>query len=393
MLTTRFFLALSILISLSSTVAAEAVATAQPTNYVSALNDPVSAVEPSAFIPSTVSHQIIDKNNKSSPTTDTKPTFVRRSVSTISDIGSRSIQKVSALGSKFAVDANASQTNEVKDPFEDFNRSIFGFNMKFDKYVLLPVASTYNKIVPTPVRRGVNNFFNNLSTPWTAVNNLLQGHPGTSIESLSRFIINTVTTLGFYDTASYLGIERSDEDFGLTLGKWGVGSGPYVMLPLLGPSTVRDSFSRVVDHYGAPQTYINQSSATAGLTGVKLVDLRARLIGLESLVQGDQYTLFRDIYLQRRQGNKGAASATKTKPDVTMNGDFGSDSFGDEAADASGFDQGSVAPSSLDIVKTPSEESQQPTRLTISDVTADPATTADMVAPGSSVTATPSAPF
>ena len=391
MLNTCLLVALSIFISLSSAMAAENIATTvQQTHNITASNDPASAVALSAVDPSVKYTQIIDKNAKSPLSTDTKTAFLRRSVDRISGIGSRSVQNMSALGSKFAVDANASQPSSVKDPFEDFNRSIFGFNMKFDKYVLLPVARTYKKILPTPIRRGINNFFNNLSTPWTGVNNLLQGHPGTSIESLSRFIINTVTTLGFYDTASYLGIERSDEDFGLTLGKWGVGSGPYVMLPLLGPSTVRDTFSRVVDQFGAPQEYIHNSSANAGITGVKLIDLRARLIDFESLVQGDQYTLIRDIYLQRRQLNNGSTRSPNTNADATSNSDFGSDDFGDSpAGETDSNNNSTVTPPNLGIPEAPKEVSEQPTSLIITDAVV----TADKVVLSSSVTATPSTPF
>jgi len=135
------------------------------------------------------------------------------------------------LGTKIAVDATAAQPDPVKDPFEGFNRSIFKFNSKLDKYILLPVAGAYSRNVPQPVQTAISQFFSNLGTPWTAVNNLLQGHPGTSIESLSRFIINTSTTLGFYDVAGYLGVEKSSGDFGQTLGKWGIGSGPFLMLP------------------------------------------------------------------------------------------------------------------------------------------------------------------
>jgi phospholipid-binding lipoprotein MlaA len=344
---TPFLVALGICISLSSAVAVADTASTSQVNAENSTASQDSGTQGSAYqnknpqapennptSDSTLSSTASNENNSpvsNDTTTDgsseSKPTLIQRSVNSIGEIGSRSIEQVSALGSKIAVNANASQPDSVKDPFENFNRKIFNFNMKIDKYVLLPVARTYKKVVPTPVRHGVTNFFVNLSMPWTAVNNMLQGHPGTSVESLSRFVINTTTSLGFYDTATYLGIDRSDEDFGLTLGKWGVGSGPYVMLPLLGPSTVRDTFSRAVDQFGAPQSYLNNTWEVVGITGVKVIDLRSRLIGFETFVQGDQYTLLRDLYLQKRQFQNGPPS---TAPDANSSTDsFSNDGFGD----------------------------------------------------------------
>jgi phospholipid-binding lipoprotein MlaA len=242
------------------------------------------------------------------------------------------------------------------------------------------------------VRHGVTNFFVNLTMPWTAVNNLLQGHPGTSVESLSRFVINTSTTLGFYDTATYLGIERSDEDFGLTLGKWGIGSGPYIMLPLLGPSTVRDTLSRAVDQFGAPQNYINNTWESVGLTGVKYVDLRARLIGLESFVQGDQYTLLRDVYLQKRQFQTGTPSSSTTETnsdDGFSKNDFGDNGFGDEGF---GDDKSKIQSSNL-----PATSVEQIPQDDVSATSALPGTEAPMMTSlsvnASDADPTPSAQF
>ena len=360
---TQFLVALGICISLSSTIAAAE--TASPTTTD---NTPVSqsttsddsSVQVPANIQTAESNATVSNENKdldsnnttadqSSNTatenpTESKPTLIQRSVNTIGEIGNRSIEQVAALGSKIAVNANASQPDSVKDPFEHFNRQIFSFNMKLDQYIMLPIARTYQKIVPTPVRHGVTNFFINLGMPWTAVNNLLQGHPGTSVESLSRFVINTATSLGFYDTATYLGIDRSDEDFGLTLGKWGVGSGPYVMLPFFGPSTVRDTFTRAVDQFGAPQNYIHNTWESLGITGVKFVDQRAQLIGFEHFVQGDQYTLLRDVYLQKRQFANGATTSPQanSNDDGFNNNDFGDDGFGDNDSKSDATTQSST---------------------------------------------------
>lgn len=388
---TQFLVALGICISLSSTLAAAEDTTTQATENVNVSRDSnvQAPVQTSNTLASNDNNSQAPNNTAdTSSSSDAKPTLIQRSVNTLGEISNRSIEQVSALGSKIAVNANASQPDSVKDPFEHFNRKIYNFNMKLDKYILLPVARTYTKVVPTPVRHGVTNFFINLGMPWTAVNNLLQGHPGTSVESLSRFVINTATTLGFYDTATYLGIERSDEDFGLTLGKWGVGSGPYVMLPFLGPSTVRDTFSRAVDQFGAPQNYIDNTWESVGITGLKFVDIRARLIGLETFVQGDQYTLLRDVYLQKRQFANSSPTAPKANEGSNgfSNGNFGDDGFGDNDSTPPPKLQSSDAPA------TPVEQIS----TDISATTPADTTIGTQVIPANlstSVTPTPSAQF
>lgn len=266
----------------------------------------------------------------SAPATDSSTDTSTNPLNRIGQTLGYSIDKIGELGAKIAVNANAAQPDPIKDPFEHFNRAMWSFNSKLDKYILLPVANAYVKVVPQVVRTGVTNFFSNLGQPWTAVNNLLQGHPGTSVQSLSRFVINTVTTLGFYDTAGYLGIPKSTEDFGQTLGVWGVGSGPFLMLPVLGPSTVRDAFAQVVDQVGYAPNYLDNSWEAAGVTVARVVNSRANLIGLEHFVEGDQYSLIRDVYLQNRDfqihgaGNSGTPSADS----------FGDDGFGDDGAKA-----------------------------------------------------------
>lgn len=311
--------ALGICISLSSAMAAAETTTATQPNVENSVASTAASAQ--AVAPSSV------QSNNNIGATEDNPTLIHRSINKIGEIGNQSIEQIGALSSKMAVNASAAQPTSVKDPFEHFNRKIYNFNMILDKHILLPVARVYKKVLPTPVQHGVTQFFRNLATPWTAVNNLLQGHPGTSIESLSRFVINTTTTLGFYDVAGALGVERSEEDFGQTLGVWGIGSGPYVMLPFFGPSTVRDTFARVVDQYGAPQSYLDNNWERVGITGLKYVNLRARVIGLENFVQGDQYSLLRDIYLQDRQF-KSADGNSESTPATTPNG-FGDDGFGD----------------------------------------------------------------
>lgn len=220
------------------------------------------------------------------------------------------------------VNADANQPESVKDPLQPINRQVFRFNQTLDKYLLLPVAKTYKKVLPQPVRTSVGNFFSNLREPWSAVNHLLQGHPKSSAKSLGRFTVNTLTSLGLADPASKWGLVSPAEDFGQTLGVWGVKSGPFLMLPFLGPSTLRDASSLFVDMYARPQRYIDNDAVQWSLNGLQVVNLRAGLIGVEDLVQGDQYTLLRDLYLQRRQ----FAIHGENSPTAGID-----DSFGDDA--------------------------------------------------------------
>ena len=234
------------------------------------------------------------------------------------------------------VDANANQPESVKDPLQPLNRKIFIFNTNVDKYFLLPVASRYKKYIPAPVQSGVTNFFSNLGEPWSAVNHLLQGHPKSSYKSLSRFTVNTLSSLGIADPAAKrLGINKEPQDFGLTLGKWGLKSGPFLMLPGLGPSTLRDGTGRVFDLYGRPQHYMDKNSIYWTSTGLNLVNTRAGFVGVENLVQGDQYALLRDLYLQRRQylvtGDDPSNVVDNSFGDDDA--DFGSDGTDDKASD------------------------------------------------------------
>lgn len=232
------------------------------------------------------------------------------------------------------VDANASQPDVVKDPFQPLNRKVFKFNSKIDQHVLLPVAKAYKNKVPKPVQNGIGNFFSNLREPWNAVNYLLQGHGISSSKSLGRFTVNTLGSLGLADPASKLGLKsQDDEDFGQTLGKWGIKSGPFLMLPILGPSTLRDGVAGIADSFGRPLSYMSQDSTYWSLTALEVVDARAGFVGVEDLVQGDQYALLRDLYLQRRQylisGSEQNAGLDSSFGDE--NASFGDDntSFGD----------------------------------------------------------------
>lgn len=201
---------------------------------------------------------------------------------------------------------NLSWAEEEKnpDPWEGFNRTMFSFNSKADKYVFRPLAVGYKTVTPQPVRSSVTNFFSNLNDLVVIVNDVAQLKLGQAASDSARFLINTtVGFFGFFDVASHIGLPKHDEDFGQTLGYWGVGSGPYLVLPLLGPSTPRD-FGGILIGYEVGLSYLDMgASAEEGylLTLAYAVNLRASFLDAEGLISGDQYTFMRSYYLQRRE--------------------------------------------------------------------------------------------
>lgn len=189
------------------------------------------------------------------------------------------------------------------DPFESWNRKVFTFNDWADRYMLRPVAVGYTKVTPDPVERGISRMFSNIGEVPTVLNSLLQGKPSRAANSTGRFLVNsTVGLLGFFDVARHVGLEKAEgEDFGQTLGRWGVPSGPYVVLPLLGSSTLRDAPSLLVDMYANPIYYMEDEGARLGVVAVGVVSTRANLLDAETLISGDRYLFIRDVYLQRRE--------------------------------------------------------------------------------------------
>lgn len=191
------------------------------------------------------------------------------------------------------------------DPLEPFNRTVFNFNEGLDRAVLKPVATAYQNVTPQPVRTGVTNFFENISDAWSFVNNVLQARPVEAADSFFRFTTNTLWGVGgIFDVASALKIPKHKEDFGQTLGTWGVGAGPYVVLPLLGPSSVRDTAGLVVDMNGNLVSRADNVPARNSLMSLRLVDTRANLLGAGNVLEQaalDKYTFTRDFYLQRRR--------------------------------------------------------------------------------------------
>ncbi|GLC93632.1 lipoprotein [Cupriavidus sp. TA19] len=196
-------------------------------------------------------------------------------------------------------------TANPKDPLEPFNREVSKINEDFDKGILRPVAEFYADYTPTPVQRAVENFFSNISDVYSAANNLLQGKPTRAAEDSMRVAMNSVLGLGgLIDIATPAGLPKYKEDFGQTLGVWGVPPGPYLVLPLFGPSSVRDTGGMLVDRQFDPSAYLYPVSLRNSLTGVRIVAGRAQLLGASNLLEQaalDKYSFLRDSYLQRRQ--------------------------------------------------------------------------------------------
>ena len=190
------------------------------------------------------------------------------------------------------------------DPLEPVNRGIYKFNDTADTYVLKPVAKGYVAVTPGFVRTGVTNFFGNLTYPLTIVNQFLQGKPADGFSDMGRFLVNSTLGIGgLFDPATPLGLNRHDEDFGQTFGKWGVGNGWYLMLPFLGPSTNRDLTGRIVAIPFNPTYYVSDGDVVLGLSALDIVNTRAMLLNADRLVrnQYDPYVFIRDAYLQRRR--------------------------------------------------------------------------------------------
>lgn len=190
-----------------------------------------------------------------------------------------------------------------QDPWESWNRGVYKFNDKLDRAVAKPIARTYVRAVPAPARTGVSNFMANLRTTTVMVNDALQGKFRAAGNDLARLLVNTTVGIGgLLDPATQMGLDKNNEDFGQTLGHWGVPPGPFLEIPLLGPSDTRDGPARGVDIFTGPTHYISNNWVSYGLYGVELVDSRAALLPLDETLQKvfDPYAFIRDAYLQRR---------------------------------------------------------------------------------------------
>lgn len=208
-------------------------------------------------------------------------------------------------------------TYDDRDPWESWNRKVFAFNDTADRWVLSPVAKGYQWVTPDPVEKGIRNAFSNLLDINVIVNDLLQFKLRQAASDSGRFLVNTTIGIGgLFDIATQMGLEKHNEDFGQTLGKWGVTSGPYVVVPLLGSYTLRSGVGAVGNSQLDPVRHISHIRTRNTIMGTRFVDQRAALFAAESLITGDRYTFIRDAYLQRR--------------DFLTNDGVADDSFGDE---------------------------------------------------------------
>ncbi len=225
-----------------------------------------------------------------------------------------------ALGSLTLAGCASGPHANPRDPFEPYNRTVTDFNDGVDRAVLKPAADAYRVVVPSPVRTGVSNFFANLGDMWSFVNNVLQFRGSEAMDSLVRFNVNTVFGLGgVLDIASEMGIPRRKTDFGLTLGRWGVPTGPYLVLPLLGPSTVRDTAALPIDVQGNPLRDVDPVSARNQLYVLRVVDKRASLLAAGNVLETaalDKYSFTRDVFLRVR-----SLEATPDQGDGTLGAD------------------------------------------------------------------------
>ena len=191
---------------------------------------------------------------------------------------------------------------EINDPFEDLNRDIFIFNEKLDEKLLKPAAITYRKVTPQFARTGVTNFFNNLEEIDTTINQILQGEIKYAFNDAGRFVINsTIGLFGLIDVASKMGLEKHEEDFGQTLGVWGFDSGPYIMIPFLGPSNPRDLLSRPISSFLSGTFAMEDNDVKITLVGIDALETRERLLDAETLIIGDKYIFVKDAYIQSRE--------------------------------------------------------------------------------------------
>ncbi|MCL4185149.1 MAG: VacJ family lipoprotein [Burkholderiaceae bacterium] len=266
------------------------------------------------------------------------------------------VRAAASLAAALLLGGCASTTGPAaaRDPLEPMNRAVYRFNDAVDRAVLKPVAQRYQQVVPEGFRNVIGNVFGNLADLWTAANQLLQGKPVEAVSDLSRFVLNS--TLGFAglaDIATPAGFEKHNEDLGQTLGRWGVPAGPYLVLPLLGPSSLRDAPSLYVDYQADPLRVVESTASRNGLAALRVVDTRAGLLRAERVVEEaalDRYALIRDGYLQRRRNQ-----VYDGDPPPTPDDDPGYDPEDDPDAEPGG---GSGAPGTSPAADAPASSSK-----------------------------------
>ena len=212
-----------------------------------------------------------------------------------------------------------------RDPLEPVNRALYSFNDGVDTALIRPIAEGYRAVLPTFVRTGISNVFGNVNDVLIALNNLLQGKIVNAASDVGRVLVNTTIGIaGFFDVATNFGLEKHNEDFGQTLGWWGVGDGPYLVLPIVGPSNLRDAVARVVDYKTDPITYVRSMRLRNSLWGVRALSQRADLLDTSKILETaalDQYEFVRDAYLQRRRSLVYDGAPPREKDDGATIGD------------------------------------------------------------------------
>jgi phospholipid-binding lipoprotein MlaA len=213
-----------------------------------------------------------------------------------------------AVSSALLLQACASvKSADVRDPWESMNRSVYTFNEVLDNAAIKPAAKVYTAVLPSPVRTGVHNFIGNLGDVWTLANTAMQLKGQAAAETLMRISVNTFFGLGgVLDVASEMRLEKRNEDFGQTLGYWGVKSGPYVVLPIFGPSTLRDTLATPIDMQGNVVQQFNDTATRNVLTGLRVIDVRSGFLESLDVIKAaalDPYTFVRDAYLQKREND------------------------------------------------------------------------------------------
>lgn len=207
------------------------------------------------------------------------------------------------LGGCSSLRAGFSQGQKL-DPWEAWNRKVFAFNERVDEAVLKPVATAYSEMVPRPVRLGIDNFFGNVADGWSAANLFLQGRFKAGVQQTMRFAVNsTLGFVGVLDIGSEVGLERTTEDMGKTFGRWGAGTGAYIVWPLFGPSSVRDTLAMPFDWRGSPSQVFDVGEVQFGIFALRTINTRANFLRAGEMLDGialDKYTFIRDAYLTRR---------------------------------------------------------------------------------------------
>jgi len=255
-------------------------------------------------------------------------------------IAALALAAVAGCATTPGVDHQDRHTAGPKDPYESVNRKVFAFNDTLDDYALKPIAKAYNAVIPSPIRTGVHNFFGNFSDAWSAVNQLLQGKPVDAGTMVARVLTNsTIGIAGLFDPATSLGLERKPEDLGLTLGHWGLEPGPYLVLPLFGPSDIRDAVALPADTYVSPALLVAPKYwKELGIDTIGVIDTRAGLLGASQMLDDlafDRYTFLRDAYITRRRSLVYDGNPPEL-PDTDTDGDDDSKSAPAPADAASG---------------------------------------------------------